>query len=208
MYARKSVIVIDDVFSGLDNRTSRSVFQALLGPNGLLRQSKTTIIMSTSNSKGTVIAPSLSSTNKSIAHFLTAADFITMIEDGRIIRNQVTYGSLTPAEWGAIEKTETESSPEHEEEDEEEQKQIIRQQSTTRSVEHGPTEADMARQTGDIECYKIYLSSLGWRVLAISFVLMVGHAVLEIMPRMFARFCPWEFKLTMSPSRGMAQALD
>lgn len=207
MYARKSVIVIDDVFSGLDNRTSRSVFQALLGPNGLLRQSKTTIIMSTSNSEDTFIHPR-DQVLTLIAHFLTAADFITMLEDGRIIRNQVKYDSLTPAEWGAIEKKETEFSPEPEEDDEEEQKRIIRQQSTTRSVEHGPTEADMARQTGDVECYKIYLSSLGWRVLTVSFVLMVGHAVLEIMPRMFPPCRSWEFKLTMPSSRGMAQTLD
>lgn len=51
IYSQKSIIVIDDAFTGLDNKTARSVFQRLMGPDGLLRKSKVTVIMSTSNSK-------------------------------------------------------------------------------------------------------------------------------------------------------------
>lgn len=108
-----------------------------------------------------------------------------MLEEGRIIRNQVTYDSLSPAEWGVLEK-ETEKVAHHEEEVEEEdeqRKKITRQQSSAGTIEKGPTEADMARQTGDTECYKIYLRSMGWKFLLSAFCLMVGHTVLEIMPR-------------------------
>lgn len=51
VYSRNNLIVLDDVFSGLDNKTSRKVFQSLLGDNGLLRKSKTTVVLSTSNRK-------------------------------------------------------------------------------------------------------------------------------------------------------------
>lgn len=107
-----------------------------------------------------------------------------MIEEGRIVHNQVTYDSLTPADWGVLESKGKEPSSDTVEEDVEEEQKITRQQSAARTMEKGLTEADMARLTGDTECYKIYLGSLGWKVLAVSFLLMGGHAVLEIMPRM------------------------
>lgn len=105
-----------------------------------------------------------------------------MLEEGRIIRNQVRYDSLTPAEWGALEK-ETERTDDLEDDMEKEERKITRRQSAVGSIEQGPTEADMARQTGDTECYKIYLKSMGWKFLVSAFSLTVGHTVLEIMPR-------------------------
>lgn len=51
VYSRKKLTVLDDVFSGLDNRTSRIVFQRLLGIDGLLRQRHSTVVLATHNSK-------------------------------------------------------------------------------------------------------------------------------------------------------------
>lgn len=51
VYARKSLLVLDDVFSGLDSKTSRTVFQRLFGPNGLLRQNKSSVILATNHGK-------------------------------------------------------------------------------------------------------------------------------------------------------------
>lgn len=109
-----------------------------------------------------------------------------MLENGSIIRNQVTYDSLTPADWGVLENPEAESPLASEEaENGAEQQSIVRRRSPSRPIELGLTEADMARQTGDSECYRIYLGSLGWKVVTTSLFLMVAHAVLEVMPRTF-----------------------
>lgn len=39
--------MLDDIFSGLDQRTAKAIFQQLLGPSGLLRTEKCTVIMTT-----------------------------------------------------------------------------------------------------------------------------------------------------------------
>lgn len=48
VYARKDVIILDDVFSGLDAHTENAVFHSLLGVHGILRQFKATVIMASS----------------------------------------------------------------------------------------------------------------------------------------------------------------
>lgn len=45
IYARKPLVVLDDIFSALDRLTARSVFRRCFGPFGLLRTSQTAVIM-------------------------------------------------------------------------------------------------------------------------------------------------------------------
>ena len=47
VYARKSLIILDDVFSALDSRTEELVFERLFSSRGLFRQHHTTIILAT-----------------------------------------------------------------------------------------------------------------------------------------------------------------
>lgn len=47
VYARQELLLLDDIFSGLDNTTSNVVFNRLLGPTGLLRQDGTTVVLAT-----------------------------------------------------------------------------------------------------------------------------------------------------------------
>ena len=51
IYAQKNIVILDDVFSGLDALTENSVFHNLLGTNGILRRSNTTVIIATSRCK-------------------------------------------------------------------------------------------------------------------------------------------------------------
>lgn len=48
LYAQKDVIILDDVFSGLDAHTDNAVFHNLLGTRGILRQLKATVIIASS----------------------------------------------------------------------------------------------------------------------------------------------------------------
>jgi ATP-binding cassette, subfamily C (CFTR/MRP), member 1 len=47
VYSRKSVVILDDVFSGMDATTEHLVFNRLLGSEGLLRTNGTTVIIAT-----------------------------------------------------------------------------------------------------------------------------------------------------------------
>ncbi|KAF5247273.1 hypothetical protein FANTH_6530 [Fusarium anthophilum] len=148
VYSRKKLIILDDVFSSLDKTTADTVFHRLLGADGLLRTN--TVVLVTSN-----------------VQYLPFADFVTVIEDGRITRNQVPYSQF--------EATETLNTIAPIETQEPTQKDIVKL--TPKK------EFDMARKTGDTDCYKIYVKSMGWKVICIIFPTSVIGAILEAMPR-------------------------
>ncbi|KAM3508811.1 hypothetical protein MY11210_006597 [Beauveria gryllotalpidicola] len=76
----------------LITKLPRPVFNRLLGRDGLLRKNGQTTALATNN-----------------VNFLTAADCITMIQDGCIVRNQVPYDAFEPSDWGVL-KDETDST--------------------------------------------------------------------------------------------------
>lgn len=47
IFSRKKILILDDIFSGLDRATSRKIFENLLGSDGLLRKAETTVILTT-----------------------------------------------------------------------------------------------------------------------------------------------------------------
>ncbi|RKL41261.1 hypothetical protein BFJ72_g5688 [Fusarium proliferatum] len=146
VYSRKKLIVLDDVFSSLDKTTADAVFHRLLGAEGLFRSS--TVVLVT-------------------IHYLPFADFVSVIEEGRITRNQVPYSQLEATETlNTIAPIETQQLV---------QKDIVKLTPKR--------EIDLARKTGDTDCYKIYVKSMGWKVISIIFPTSVIGAVLEAMPR-------------------------
>ncbi|KAJ5094458.1 P-loop containing nucleoside triphosphate hydrolase protein [Penicillium angulare] len=55
IYSRLDILVLDDVFSALDARTANRVAQRLIGPSGLLRELKKTVVLIThSNTDGSI----------------------------------------------------------------------------------------------------------------------------------------------------------
>lgn len=117
-----------------------------------------------------------------IVNFLPAADSITMLEKGRIVRNQVSYDSVEPSTWGVLESDSDGSRPNAEDDAfaEKADKPFAKVIDEAAKVE-----TDLSRQTGDMECYTIYLKSMGWEVLTITLTLIVIHAGLTKMPRLF-----------------------
>ncbi|VUC23924.1 unnamed protein product [Clonostachys rosea] len=47
IYIRPDIVLLDDVLSGLDARTAKTVLDRLLGPGGLLRRLRTTVVLAT-----------------------------------------------------------------------------------------------------------------------------------------------------------------
>ena len=49
MYSRREFILLDDILSGLDNRTENAVFHSLLGQEGMLRRASNTVVLASSD---------------------------------------------------------------------------------------------------------------------------------------------------------------
>jgi len=47
VYSRKEILILDDVFSGLDALTEEHVFSQVIGSSGLLRKAGVTVVMAT-----------------------------------------------------------------------------------------------------------------------------------------------------------------
>ncbi|RDL38704.1 uncharacterized protein BP5553_03044 [Venustampulla echinocandica] len=77
IYARQSIALFDDVMSGMDATTARSVFTSCFGNEGLLRRRQTTIIFATH-----------------AAHFLPEADHIIVLNRSGQIVEQGTFEEL------------------------------------------------------------------------------------------------------------------
>ncbi|KAH9237240.1 hypothetical protein K456DRAFT_1759479 [Colletotrichum gloeosporioides 23] len=67
VYSRQKIIVLDDVFSGMDAHTAKHVSTCLLGTDGLLRRQRAAIIIATHSHE-----------------LMALADFIICLDDGRI----------------------------------------------------------------------------------------------------------------------------
>jgi ATP-binding cassette subfamily C (CFTR/MRP) protein 1 len=49
IFARHEIVLLDDTFSALDGKTEDRVFNNLLGPSGLLRRLRATIVLVSNN---------------------------------------------------------------------------------------------------------------------------------------------------------------
>lgn len=171
VFSRKDFIVLDDVFSGLDNKTSKAVFNRLLSSDGLLRKNGQTIVLATNN-----------------VNFLTAADCVTMIEDGCIVRNQVPYDSFDPSEWGVLdEDTDSIDAVSDVPIERVKSEKPLRRAELDIEEKTKQVESELSRQTGDIDCYKIYLKSLGMSVVVVTAILVCVSVGIEKMPQIWLR---------------------
>ncbi|KAL0937343.1 ABC multidrug transporter [Colletotrichum truncatum] len=175
VYSRKKLLLLDDVFSGLDNSTSKAVFQRLLGPDGLLRQTGMTVFLATNH-----------------VNFLPAADCITMIEDGTILHNQVTFDSVPRSTWGHLAEEVKGKEPAADDDDDDDieapEKDATPAKAETPAVPNAKiTEAELTRQKGDTEIYKLYFSSIGWRMLAPFIFMVVLFVATTKLPQVWLR---------------------
>ncbi|ODA75948.1 hypothetical protein RJ55_08589 [Drechmeria coniospora] len=51
LYSRSRTMILDDILSGLDRKTERSVLEAVFGPNGVLKKLGSTVVLASSSAK-------------------------------------------------------------------------------------------------------------------------------------------------------------
>lgn len=151
LYLQSDLLVLDDVFSGLDADTEEQVFRGVFGPDGLLRRRGSTAVLCT----------------HSIRH-LPASDHIIALGDGTVVE-QGSFEKLMSSQGyvqclGLKSSSESDASsedtrPGQKRSLEEPEAPLLHLTSTKKSEQAAG--ADEARRAGDKTVYKHYFKSMG-----------------------------------------------
>jgi ATP-binding cassette subfamily C (CFTR/MRP) protein 1 len=145
LYARKEVVMIDDVLSGLDWTTEELVWDRCFGPQGLLRRHDVTVVLAT----------------HAVRHLRDAEHIVVLSEDGQISQQggfeqlnlQSGYVRDLFLEEEKIKVKAVQTEPTESEQSEE----------PAETTPKASEEADLLRRTGEVAVYKYYLQSVGWK---------------------------------------------
>lgn len=156
LYLQTNLLVLDDVFSGLDADTEEQVFRQVFGPDGLLRRRRCTVVLCT----------------HSIKH-IPAADYIIALGDGIIIE-QGSYDQLVTRQGyvqglglsGSLENSASSEKLTSKKSIRETSPQLLHTTPTNTSALEPDT--DVLRQVGDKSVYKHYFKSMGLFLAAFS----------------------------------------
>jgi ABC-type multidrug transport system fused ATPase/permease subunit len=160
LYLQSDLLVLDDIFSGLDADTEEQVFQNIFGPEGLLRRRRSTVVLCT----------------HSIRH-LPAVDYIIALEAGTIVE-QGTFDQLMAKSEGYVQRLGLGGSSSDSEASSSERKRpktSIREPApqlplnTPIEVIALAPDTSESRKVGDRTVYKHYIKSMGWVLAASSF---------------------------------------
>lgn len=159
LYQSSSLLVLDDILSGLDNNTESEVFRRVFGPHGLIRRRGATAILCT----------------HSVRHLPSADHIIALGKDGTIVE-QGRFGALLDNQGYVhslgIEVSEATAPLE-----------IKDQQTVTISRSNQQGEAfqealnDQARQLGDRRVYGHYFRTISGLSFALLFIGSVVYSV-------------------------------
>jgi ATP-binding cassette subfamily C (CFTR/MRP) protein 1 len=140
VYAKADIILLDDTLSALDSKTEQQVVDRLLGPEGLLRQLKTTVVLVTYSTR----------------HLHLADNIVALTRDGTIAQ-QGTFEELRDQEGYVknllvgTEQSSAETKPTA--------KVTMKKKPPIKGVTANDV-SDLTRKTGDIAVYKYYFRTV------------------------------------------------
>ncbi|KXG47709.1 ABC transporter, transmembrane domain, type 1 [Penicillium griseofulvum] len=146
IYARPSLLVLDDIFGALDAVTSRSIFQQVLGRSGLAKRVGIATILVTTAEKHLKEADNVIVLSKD-GHMEGQGSFEELVEKNQYILS-LSYSA-------GLEHSEIEESDSNLGQTQEANNQV----GETRERE---TTSNISRGIGDISLYGYYINSLGW----------------------------------------------
>ncbi|KAF7865304.1 hypothetical protein EAF04_006281 [Stromatinia cepivora] len=154
LYSRRDLLLIDDVFSGLDYKTNQAVFRNVFGREGLCRLHNMTVVLAT----------------HAVEH-LQSADSIVILSNSGTILEQGKFQELRENENSYIKDLIF-----HERSDEDSYEETNEAPAVTKTqTKPEPLKTnDINRQDGDASVYFYFVKSVGW----IHFFLFVGTVVL------------------------------
>jgi ATP-binding cassette subfamily C (CFTR/MRP) protein 1 len=165
VYAKKELVILDDVFSGLDAETEELVFNRLLRKQGLLQQMQVTVLLVTH-----------------AVHRLPYSNHVIALDNMGRIAEQGSFDKLKDSggyvqDLAAKLKGEDDSSSEEDNGDELQPIKLVPTFPADQEEFNAQTE-ELNRQTGDFQVYKYYFASIGWKynTAFIGFVALYGTA--------------------------------
>ncbi|KAH7323926.1 ABC transporter-like protein [Rhexocercosporidium sp. MPI-PUGE-AT-0058] len=167
VYSRKRVLILDDVFSGLDATSEDRIFSRLLGKTGLLRQLGTAVILVTH-----------------AAHRLSYADHIISLNSLGVISEQDTFQQLMASD-GYVASL----AARHTTESEDGSAEVpAPPKPPTDDTARQNAAADLKRPVGNWAVYKYYFASAGWRNVWVLAGLTVCNATFDRFPDVWIKF--------------------
>ena len=174
VYSRCPIIVLDDVFSQVDLSTKTIIYERLLGPQGLLRKWKTTVIMTIGASK-----------------FLPRADLIVILSSNGMIEGQGTFQELraTGNNAAGYITSMVANSAENTTSDSARSKEAVGAGKTHAAESDSKVDdkvLEASRQRGDFGIYKYYFACISWAVAAIFLLLQLAYAFFSAFPSKYS----------------------
>jgi ATP-binding cassette subfamily C (CFTR/MRP) protein 1 len=149
LYARKPVLILDDILSGLDKTTEMMVFQRVFGQTGLLRRSNSTVLLATHS-----------------VHWASESDQIVLLADGAILEHGPYSDLKTIKELGLQNKR---GSPKDGNLEDQLLQGSPKQHETVQALIDTHNEEE--RRSGDKKSFAYYMSSIGHRQVSIYMIL-------------------------------------
>ncbi|KAH6713295.1 putative multidrug resistance protein, partial [Leptodontidium sp. MPI-SDFR-AT-0119] len=151
VYARRSIVVLDDVLSAIDGKTEALVVERLFGKRGLFRKLGSTVILAT----------------HAIKHLPLADNILVLGSDGRMAEqgafedlrahSSEFIKSVLTGEQSQPSPTDKSSDQDHDDKPKDHASIKVKQGSDSET-------ADLTRQIGDLSVYNYYLKSIGWKI--------------------------------------------
>ncbi|PVH74356.1 ABC transporter-like protein [Cadophora sp. DSE1049] len=167
VYSRKQILILDDVFSGLDATSEDRIFSRLLGKTGLLRQLGTTVILVTHAAHRLSYADHIISLN-SVGSITEQGNFQQLMGSGGYVAN-LAARHTTESENGVAEVPAAPKPP-------------------TDDTARQNAAADLNRPVGNWSVYKYYFLSAGWKNIWILALATVCNATLDRFPDVWIKF--------------------
>ncbi|KAL2132691.1 hypothetical protein VTI74DRAFT_3471 [Chaetomium olivicolor] len=190
VYARRKIVILDDVLGGLDNATENHVFHSLLGEKGLLRQMNASVLIVSSSVKR-----------------LPFSDHIVCLGPDGEIDSQGTFAelndagcyvtsfSLPRADWSYTSEDDDEIIQVRLDKEQEglavtQPKEADSRASLTSSetAYPGDGEDETSRRTGDVQIYLYYIRSVGWWATLIFVFAIVGFVFCISFPTVWVQW--------------------
>ncbi|KAJ6443435.1 Cyclic peptide transporter [Purpureocillium lavendulum] len=162
VYSRCPILLLDNVFSALDQQTSRDVFARLLGPDGLLRKSKRTVLLATHALECLSSADTVVALNR-------AGSVVSQTVPSDMNLNEEYMEALGMGGDVTVTDDAQDAGP------------------ATTSPGKQPSTPELTRKIGDMSLYKFYLQSCGVFLFVIWLALAAGYIFSGKLPQIWLR---------------------
>ncbi|KAJ5248923.1 hypothetical protein N7468_000374 [Penicillium chermesinum] len=146
VYSRKELILLDDVFSGLDAGTEERIFARLFSNNGIFRRLGTTVLLATH-----------------AVHRLSYADQVIVMSNKGLIAEQGTLAELEKSGgYVSLLRAQYRETQSDDEENTRVDKSTVALAASEQATGRDTMEEELKRGNGDISLYTYYFKSVHW----------------------------------------------